>query len=113
MDKLTRYRALIKQFLTEQADLMRGHPVPGLETIFTLDENSDQYLLLNVGWENDQRVRYTTLYIRIHNDKIWIEEDWTDEGITRALVEVGVPKEEIVLAFQSPEMRHLTEYAVA
>ena len=113
MDKLTRYRTLIKQFLSEQADLMRSHPVVGLETICILDENSDQYMLLNVGWENDQRTRYTTLHVRIHNDKIWIEEDWTEEGITRALVEAGVPKEEIVLAFQSPEMRPLTDYAVA
>ena len=86
MDKLKRYRELIKQLLTEQADLMRNHPAAGLETICILDEKSDQYLLLNVGWENGQRVRYTTLHVRIHNDKIWIEEDWTEEGITRALV---------------------------
>jgi hypothetical protein len=113
MDKLNCYRQWIKQIFTEHADLMRSHPVIGLETICILDEQSDQYLLLTIGWENDRRVRYTTLHVRIHNGKIWIEEDWTEEGIVRALVEAGVPKEDIVLAFQPPELRHLTDYAVA
>ena len=113
MDELKHYRELIKQTLTEQADLMQSNPVAGLETICILDEKSDQYLLLNVGWENEQRIRYTTLHVRIHNGKIWIEEDWTEEGIAPALIEAGVPKEDIVLAFQPPAMRPLTEYAVA
>jgi hypothetical protein len=113
MDKLSRYREVIKQIVSEHTDLMRRHPVEGLETICILDEQSDQYLLLNVGWENGKRARYTTLHVRIHNGKVWIEEDWTEEGIARSLVEAGVPKEDIVLAFNPPELRDLTEFAVA
>jgi hypothetical protein len=30
MDKLSRYRSLLKQFLQERADLMKSHPVPDL-----------------------------------------------------------------------------------
>jgi hypothetical protein len=112
MDRLARYRDLIKGYLTEHADLMRSQPVAGLETLCILDEGDDQYLLLNVGWEHSRRVRYTTLHVRIHNGKVWIEEDWTEEGLANRLVEAGVPKDEIVLAFQAPEMRPLTDFAV-
>ena len=35
------------------------------------------------------------------------------EGIADELVRAGVPKSDIVLAFQPPELRHLTEFAVA
>jgi len=111
MDRLRTYRDLIKQYLNEHADLMRQQPVPGLETIAILDEASDQYLLLNVGWENGQRRRYTTLHARIRSGEIWIEEDWTEEGLANRLIKAGVPKEGIVLAFQSPEPHSLAEYA--
>jgi len=41
--------------------------------------------------------------------KVWIEEDWTEEGISKDLVAAGIPPEDIVLAFHSPEPRLLTE----
>ena len=37
----------------------------------------------------------------------------TLEGLATELVEAGIPKEDIVLAFHAPEMRPLTEFAVA
>jgi hypothetical protein len=43
---------------------------------------------------------------------VWIEKDNTEDGIAPELVQAGVPKSHIVLAFRSPEMRKLTEYAV-
>ena len=45
--------------------------------------------------------------------KIWIEEDMTEDGLATELVEAGVPKEDIVLAFNPPDRRHLTDYAAA
>ncbi len=42
-----------------------------------------------------------------------IEEDWTEGGIATDLLEAGVPKEDIVLAFHPPKMRPYTEFAVA
>ncbi|MFO5437454.1 MAG: element excision factor XisI family protein, partial [Dolichospermum sp.] len=54
-----------------------------------------------------------SVHIRIKNDKIYIEEDWTQEGIATELLREGVPKEDIVLAFHDPETRKFTEFAVA
>ena len=68
---------------------------------------------MTVGWAEQRRIRGTTVYVRIRNDKFWIEEDWLENGITTDLLNAGVPKEDIVLAFQPPEMRPLTEFAVA
>ena len=113
MDKLTRYRALLRQFLQERAKLMNEHPVPGLETLCLFDDENNNYLVYNVGWPNGRRERYVTLLARLHEDKIWIEEDGTEEGLADLLVEADIPKEDIVLAFHAPEMRPLTEFAVA
>jgi hypothetical protein len=109
MDRLSRYRSLLKQFLQERADLMKSHPIAGLETFCLFDEARDQYLIYNVGWPGGKRARYVTLFARLHNGKIWIEEDNTEEGLATLLVEAGVPKADIVLAFLPPELRDLTE----
>ena len=113
MDKLTRYRHLVKKLLSEHAELINRQPTPGLETECIFDEERDQYMLFTVGWSQRRRVRSTSIYVRLRNGKIWIEDDMTEEGVACRLLEAGVPREDIVLGFQPPEMRPLTEFAVA
>jgi hypothetical protein len=52
------------------------------------------------------------IHIQIKHQKIWIEQDETEIGIANELVEAGVPKADIVLAYQAPYLRSLTEFAV-
>jgi hypothetical protein len=113
MENVTRYRQLIKQHLSELESLARQQPRAGVETVCVFDEARDEYLLINTGWEGARRVDGATLHVRIREGKIWVEEDWTEEGIAEFLVREGVPKEEIVLGFQPPSMRPYTDYAVA
>jgi hypothetical protein len=54
-----------------------------------------------------------TVYVRVKDGKIWIEQDLTEEGIGNALLQAGVPKEDIVAAFHDPELRQYTEFAAA
>ncbi|HBQ97707.1 MAG: XisI protein [Roseofilum sp. Belize BBD 4] len=71
------------------------------------------YNWFDIGWTSRKRVRAISVYVRIKNEKIHIEEDWTEEGIATELLREGVPKEDIVLAFYSPEKRKYTEFAIA
>jgi hypothetical protein len=116
MDKLAGYRASIEKLISDLASLVERqharHP-SGIETACVFDEKRDHYLLVNLGWQNGRRVRAVTLHVRLKNGKIWIEDDMTEDGIATRLVEAGVPKEDIVLAFQPPDVRPHTEFAVA
>ncbi|MCS6889763.1 MAG: XisI protein [Chloroflexus sp.] len=47
------------------------------------------------------------------NGKIWGEADNTDQEIVRQLLDAGIPRESIVLAFYSPQKRAYNEFAVA
>src|SRR5690349_672857 len=113
MDKLNRYRALLRRIVSERAAIIDRQPVSGQDTCVVFDTEHDHYILLTLGWREQSRVRGASLHVRIKNGKFWIEEDLTEEGIANQLMEAGVPKEDIVLAFQHPEMRPLTEFAVA
>lgn len=113
MDKRERYRALIQQLLREYAAYARRAPFTGTETLEIFDQENDQYIIRHIGWSRHKRMRGTALHVRLVNDKIYVEEDMTEEGIATALVKAGVPPQDIVLAFQPPELRHLTDFAVA
>jgi hypothetical protein len=52
------------------------------------------------------------MHVDIRDGKFWIEHDGTEYGIANELVDAGVPKEHIVLAFHEPELRQYTEFAV-
>jgi hypothetical protein len=70
-------------------------------------------LSLFMGWEGKKKIRNIQVHIRIKNEKIYIEEDWTEEGIATELLTEGVPKKDIVLAFHDPETRKYTDFAIA
>ncbi|MEZ4712270.1 MAG: XisI protein [Caldilineaceae bacterium] len=84
-----------------------------IETELSFDDEHGNYLLLSVGWTKTGRMLTPTIYIRLHNGKIWVENDWTEAGIVDQLLERGVLQEDLVLAFQPPELRVYTEFAPA
>jgi hypothetical protein len=111
MDTIDTYRQLIRNLLTEHTKIPYAHGEIQIEPVF--DRDSDRYLLMLVGRENDRRVHGCLIHIDIIGGKIWIQRDGTEHGIANELVSAGVPRDQIVLGFRSPEMRKHTEFAVA
>ncbi len=111
MDRLVQYRAIIKRILTDESRYKPSHGE--IEPTLVFDETRDHYQLLYVGWDKPRRVHEVILHIRLCNGKVWIERDGTESGVARQLLEAGVPKDDIVLAFHPPEKRRHTEFAVA
>lgn len=115
MDKLEQYRALIERELTaivEQTTHSTVTPT-GLRDKTVFDRNSDCYLILREGWDEARRIHGPVVSLEIINGKIWLQADHTNLRIAERLEEAGVPKSEIVLGFQPPNVRPYTEYAAA
>ncbi len=53
----------------------------------------------------------TIIHVDIRDGKIWIQRDFTEEGVASELVDLGVPKTDIVLGFKPPYMRQFTDFA--
>lgn len=109
-DKLTSYREHIEEILQAYASHPYAHG--DIEREVVIDPAHDHYELISVGWIGAERVHGCVLHIDIKNGKIWIQHDGTEEGVANCLVEAGVPKEDIVLAFHSPFKRQFTGFAV-
>lgn len=111
MDSLSAYRDAVKRVLMTYAKIPYAHGELSCEALF--DGVNDRYALVTLGWQAGKRVHFVLVHIDIRDGKVWIEKDNTEEGVARELVEAGVPKSQIVLAFRPPEVRKETEYAVA
>lgn len=83
------------------------------ETQLLFDTERSRYQVMNIGWQELTRVFGCIIYIEIKQSKIWIERDGTEIGIANELVEAGVPKQDIVLAFKAPYKRKFTDFAAS
>jgi hypothetical protein len=52
------------------------------------------------------------MHLDIRHEKIWIFYNSTEHDIAADLVDLGVPKQDIVLGFHPPFMREMSDYAV-
>jgi hypothetical protein len=114
MERLDEYRHLLMRLMSDYAEFAHQHSrSSGVDTYLVFDTARDHYLMLRLGWSDDSRIRNLILFVRLHEGKFWIEEDWTEAGIATDLLKAGISKENIVLAFHPPEMRGLSEFAAA
>lgn len=105
------YRQHIQQLLTERAERANAQqqwPEYEVQTLF--DEDRDHYQLLYVGWRGTRRDFGCILHVDIKDGKIWIQHDGTETGVADQLVDLGVPRQDIVLAFHEPEVRQFTDF---
>ena len=109
--KVENYPEIIQTILTRYEEILNQKATSGRETELVCDTNHDHYMLNTVGWNGKERIWHTIVYVRLREGKIWIEVDNLEDGIASDLVEAGVPKNDIVLAFHHPSLRPLTEFA--
>ncbi len=113
MDKIDKYREIVVDLLNKQPDLIYRNKDDEVGTYAIFDDERAHYMIFRSGWWGKKRIHSAILYIRLHEGKIWLEEDWTEDGITPALLDAGIPKKDIVLGFRHPQIRPLTEFAIA
>ena len=111
MVEISEYPRIVRQVIEHYAGFKPSAGQVEVEVI--IDENAGHYELLHSGWANGYRIHGPVIHIDIRDGKIWIQHDGTEYGVANNLVEAGVPKNRIVLAFKSPEMRKYTDFAVA
>ena len=111
MDRLSSDRDLVERIINEYAALPVTYGEIDRELIF--DRTRDRYVLMLVGRLNGRRMYGPSIHVDLIDGKFWIQCDGTEEGVATDLLEAGIPKDRIVLGFKSPEMRKLTDFAVA
>ena len=111
MDTAESDRRLIERILIDYAKIPYSHGDFQLQTVFDREQN--HYLLMIVGWDGIRREHGCLVHVDIIDGKLWIQRDGTEYSIAQELLDAGVLKSRIVLAFRSLKKRRLTDFAVA
>lgn len=105
------YRQLVQKVIHQHATEQSEQDVETTEIVF--DTERDRYLLLYVGWRDEERIHGCPIHVDIKDGKIWIQRDFTEAGIANQFLEFGVPQTDIVLGFRAPYVRQFTGFAIA
>lgn len=103
-------RQVVRELILEYAKHKPSHGE--IETEAVIDDQKGHYEVMHVGWDGDRRVHGSVIHLDIIGKKIWVQHDGTSPGIAMELVEAGIPREDIVLAFHPAYVRQHTGFAV-
>ena len=108
---IKKYEQIIIETLREYAELYNQQR-DGIEAKVIIDKTEKHFQLLSYGWRKGDYQFYVIFHFDIINGKVWVQENRTDVLIAQELVEKGIPKKDIVLGLQIPELRGEMGYAV-
>lgn len=109
MADIEKYEKAIEKILYEYSQFKSNYEEFEIQNV--VDNKNNHYEINVLGWNGHKRIYSRLLHIDIKNDKIWIQQDGTKHGVADDLVEMGIPKEDIVLAFHPPYKRKDTGFA--
>lgn len=96
MNKLERYRQLLKQVIQYHASMKPGNRK--IDSLAICDPTNDNYLMMDVGYDHVGRSDDVIIHLRLREDgKVLIEYDGIEYGISCDLIEAGIAKEDILL----------------
>ena len=115
MDRKLKYRKILKEVLREYAgnEIKQTNNPDDMQIRLIMDTENDHYQVLYTGWQEDKQIFSVLFHFDIINGKIWFQRNNSDYDIMEDIENRGVPKSDIVLAFHAPQIRSLTEYALA
>lgn len=101
----------VRELMQEWLDFIKPSDSYHVELI--VDDEKKRFVLMSDGWFKYRRFYGPLIDIWLRDEKVWIYEDNTEEGVPDELLAKGLTPEEIVIAWQPEYKRELTGFAVA
>lgn len=111
MDKISIYEQYILSILQDYAKVEYANL--NAQNQLIADRENRRYQVVTIGWDGKKYVHDCPMHMDIICGKIWIQRNMTELDLGEILVEMGVPKSDIVIGFLSPKVREYSDYAVA
>ena len=103
MDKLEKYRKHLKSYLTQYVTIANRDDKL-VKTQLFIDPTKDTYLVISYGWTAERFVHFVAFYLQLkaEDGTVWLYENRTNKSVVKGLSELGVAKDDIVLALVEP-----------
>ena len=85
-----------------------------IETHAVCERAGDEYMVIDSGWnEKGRRIYDVVLHFRLQNGIVHVERDNTDAEVVRELLESGIAKDDIILAYNALPYQRLNDLIAA
>jgi hypothetical protein len=112
MDRIIQFRQAILSVIEDYiAEFTKQTTLNDVQYKPIINNENQRFQLLTVGWHNSHRIHSVIFHMDIINDKIWIQNDNLEYSVAERLVDRGISKKDIALAYFSLAHRVFTEYA--
>ncbi|MDB9423246.1 element excision factor XisI family protein [Microcystis aeruginosa] len=94
MDNTVNYADILTQVIRKESAMQ-----PRLQTLKitpVCDPESGNFLIIMTGWEKEAWINTILFHARLLKNKIVIEDDNLEEGLTTNLIQAGIPPEDII-----------------
>lgn len=112
MDRIENYRQILEKIVKRHAQFQ---PANGeINTHAVCDHEADEYMVIDSGWnEKGKRIYDVVLHFRLEDGTIYLERDNTDAEVIRELLDSGIGREDIVLAYNPLPLQKLKDLIAA
>lgn len=100
MEKLAQYQRILSEFVEEFANAPFSVQTQ-LQNQAVTDTIHNHFQVVTMGWDKGQFVFDIVLHFDIKDNKIWIQQNWTDILLDQELVKRGVAATDIKVGFLS------------
>ena len=94
MDNPLSYADILQKTLQEAT--ISQPRLQAIELYPVCDVNSGHFLILATGWDNQRWIDTILFHARLVNNRVSIEEDNFEDGLSQALIAAGIEAEHIV-----------------
>ncbi len=107
MDRL-KYHEILQSVVNRHA---KFQPANGnIQTHAVCDAENGDYMVVDSGWnEKGRRIYDVVIHFRLQGDTVSVERDNTDAEVVRELIEDGISKDDITLAYNAVPFQKLDE----
>lgn len=114
MDKITKYQAILTDFLERYAaETDSNNPKDEVRRRVLIDKEHNSFQLLSTGWKGSHYIFGPIFHFDIIDGKIWLQCNNTEHEVVDELTAQGVDNQDIVLGLVPPHARKFTGFAVA
>ena len=88
----------LKEILMPILKSYTGEALNGF-SILTQDIDGNWFSIIATGYRKEKHFTFTVLIVRIMGELVIIEEDRNSDPVYEELIEAGIPREQIILAY--------------
>ena len=112
MDRIENYRRILQRVVKRHAQFQ---PANGdIQTHAVCDRETDEFMVIDSGWnEKGRRIYDVVLHFRLQDGIVHVERDNTDAEVVRELLDSGIAKDDLILAYNALPFQKLEDLIAA